>query len=112
LARQRKNVIDWRSTGRKRLRRALFDEEVPYECDVCGRSSIERPPDAPENFDDFWPDGKRVLEYSLQANHINKDVTDCDPANGQWLCALCHKYLDSQTGVGEIDSSEYGYGSF
>lgn len=112
MARQRKVVVDWRSTGRKRLRRALFDDQVPFLCNLCGRTVISPPPDAPKDFEDLWPEEKRVLEYSLQANHINKDITDCDPANGEWLCSLCHKFKDSQTGVGEIDSSEYGYGNY
>jgi len=110
LARKRKLVVDWRSTGRKRLRKALFEEEVPYKCNQCGRTSVKPPPDAPPYFEDIWPEEKRVLAYSLQANHINKDITDNDPANGEWLCALCHKALDSMSAVGEIDSSEYGYG--
>ena len=107
--RTRKHVIDWRSTGRKRGRKVLFEELLPFQCNWCERTVISPPPDAPDYFEDIWPEEKRTLEYSLQVNHINKDYTDNDPANLQWMCALCHKVADSFTGAGEIDYSEYGY---
>lgn len=105
---QRKVIIDMRSTGRKRGRKMLFQERVPFECEFCGRTSIKPPPDAPPWFDEIWGE-KRVLDYSLQVNHISKDISDNDPANLEWLCADCHKHKDSQTGKGEVDRSEYGY---
>jgi hypothetical protein len=98
-----------RSTGRKRGRKTLFLERISFECDFCGRTSKKPPPDAPEWFDEIWPEERRVLDYSLQVNHISKDISDNDPANLEWLCADCHKWKDSQTAKGEVDRSEYGY---
>jgi len=110
LVKQRKRIIDMRSTGRKRGRATLFREWVPFVCNGwCERTSVKPPPDAPEWFEELWTEEKRELNYSLQVNHINKDISDNDPANLEWLCADCHKLKDSQTGVGEIDRSEYGY---
>jgi len=81
---------------------------VLFQCELCKRTSDKPPPDAPENFDDLWPEENRVLPYSLQVNHKNKDFTDNDPSNLQWLCALCHKVIDGMTEAGEVDYSEYG----
>jgi len=106
---KRRVIKDWRSTGRKRARKVLFDEERPFMCEICSRTVIEPPPDAPEYFEELWPSAKRLLPYTLQANHKNKDITDCDESNLQWLCSLCHKLLDRLTAKGEIDESEWGY---
>lgn len=47
---------------------------------------------------------------ALQANHINKDITDNDPVNVEWVCVSCHKYLDMQTEKGvSTKGDEYGY---
>jgi hypothetical protein len=47
---------------------------------------------------------------SLEANHINKILSDLDPVNLEWLCKSCHKYADSATakGVSSV-GDEYGY---
>lgn len=105
---RRKTIKDMRSTGRKRGRRALFDEHRPFKCEWCDRTSIEPPPDAPEWFDELWPEEKRVLNYSLQVNHENKDISDNDPANLQWMCQPCHKIKDTFLTEEEV-RGEYGY---
>lgn len=49
---------------------------------------------------------------SLQVNHINKIIADCDPANLEYLCPSCHKEEDSQTakGVNPLGPDQFGYG--
>jgi hypothetical protein len=67
----------------------------------CGRSPLLV--EAPGG---FYP-GMGVL----QANHINKILRDCDPANLEWLCASCHKMRDQQTDIGvSVLEDEQGYG--
>lgn len=104
-----KTPLDARSTGRKRGRAILFRQGVPYCCVDCGRTSKRLPPDAPANI--MWPESNRVLDASLQVNHINKNILDNDPANLEWLCPSCHKKKDKQTDVGvSTIEDEYGYG--
>lgn len=46
----------------------------------------------------------------IEANHRNKVLADCDPANGQWLCTSCHKEEDSKTAKGVSRyGDEFGY---
>jgi hypothetical protein len=42
-----------------------------------------------------------VLDYSLQADHETKDVTNNDINELAWRCAGCHKLHDNKTGKGE-----------
>jgi hypothetical protein len=37
----------------------------------------------------------------LEANHINKNIMDNDPANLQWLCSSCHKLADNKVTKGK-----------
>lgn len=113
------NIKDPRSTGRKRARRTLFNTKRLYACQICGITSRLRPPEAPNNFEEFWPleSGlseatllKTTTKSALQANHINKNVLDNDPANLEWLCPPCHKKKDLTTSVGEsVIENEFGY---
>lgn len=93
-------IKDWRSTGRRKLRRALYRAYVTYRCFNCKVTTKEPPSDAPAWFDEIWPRVNRVLDYPLQANHKSKDLTENDEENGEWLCAPCHKEKDSKTGKG------------
>jgi len=103
-------ILDWRSTGRRKARRALYQARVSYECighrlpngsrKQCGKTSIEPPKDAPKYFDELWPEEHRVLKYQLQADHADKDYENNDLDNIDWKCQPCHKKDDSSTGVG------------
>lgn len=93
-------IKDWRSTGRRKLRRALYRAYVTYRCRRCKVTTKEPPSDAPPWFEEIWPKKDRVLDYPLQANHKSKNLTDNSEENGEWLCAPCHKYVDSQTEKG------------
>ena len=112
-------VKDWRSTGRKRGRRILYETRRPFACVgwtneygvemPCGKTTIDPPPDAPSWFEEIWPEEDRVLSQ-LQVDHENKDYTDNDPANLDWRCASCHRNADNLTekGVSRVqDSSGY-----
>jgi hypothetical protein len=101
---------DPRSTQRKRARKILTATGRPLVCGIdsngiiadyaCGRSPVLV--DAPGG---FYPG-----IGTLQANHKNKNIMDNDPANLEWLCASCHKEIDSTTakGVSTIND-EFGY---
>jgi len=103
-------IIDWRSTGRRKARRALFNAFEPFKCvgytkkgikHECGKTSREPPKDAPVWFEEIWPRENRVLDYSLQADHLTKDLTENDVAHLGWRCASCHRSSDAQTEIGE-----------
>lgn len=107
------NILDWRSTGRRKARRALFAAYVPYKCAgyimeavgeeiviPCGKTSKEPPKDAPTWFEEIWPKEKRVLTQ-LQADHETKDVTQNDIEHLNWRCPTCHKFQDQKTDKGE-----------
>ena len=89
-----KTPKDPRSTGRKRGRQVLFKSGDRYTCKHCGASPKTLPPDAPRSFENFV---FGILDYSLQVNHINKNILDNDKVNLQWLCAPCHKNADKVT---------------
>jgi hypothetical protein len=114
------NVKDWRSTGRKRGRKILYESYRTFVCvgwtdsdnvyHACGKTTAQPPPDAPSWFEEIWPEDNRVLQASLQVDHENKDYTDNDPANLEWRCNSCHRFADNLTekGVSRIaDQSGY-----
>lgn len=113
--------VDPRSTQRKRARKLMFAERVPYICgapsfrsdgNFCGRSPIREklPPDCPQDID-LAPEWKQFASVTLQCNHINKNIMDNDAVNREWLCPSCHKLEDSKTekGVSQIKDDPYGY---
>lgn len=104
------NIKDWRSTGRRKARKELFNNYAEFKCVgyikdgkviPCGKTSKEPPKDAPPWFDEIWPEENRVLDYSLQADHESKDVMQNDINHLNWRCAPCHKMQDKQTEKGE-----------
>lgn len=108
---QVKEPLDPRSTWRKRLRRVLLTTGRPYLCEVCGRTS-KHDGDKVDGVVVYVPDEARfyIGIGALQANHRNKELSDIDPANGEWLCASCHKTVDQQTDKGvSLYGDEYGY---
>ncbi len=102
------NIQDWRSTGRRKARKELFNNYVSFECCDCGVTSKSPPKDAPPWFDEIWPLERRELDYSLQADHMTKDLTQNDVSVLRWRCQPCHKRSDSQTEIGET-TIETGY---
>lgn len=89
---------DARSQARKRARailQELVDEgEREFRCASCG----------------WAPVGELTRSNNLDANHINKNILDDDPANLEWLCRPCHKRKDSQTDKGvSVIEDEQGY---
>lgn len=103
-------VKDWRSTGRRKGRRELFNAYVPYVCSgwtnintgqyfPCGKTVKEPPKDAPHWFDELWPEENRVLTQ-LQVDHSDKNWENNELDNLNWRCPSCHKLMDSQTAVG------------
>ena len=105
-------IKDWRSTGRRKARKVLFDNYVEFKCVgytkangtvvPCGLTTKEPPKDAPVWFEEIWPISGRVLSpQSLQADHESKDVTVNDISELNWRCASHHKLQDQQTAKGE-----------
>jgi hypothetical protein len=102
---QTKPMQDPRSTGRRRARKVLYENYVPYVCVDCECTSGVRPKDAPEWFEEIWPIREKmelglVVWSTLQADHEDKDVTNNVIENVNWRCASCHKIHDSQTEKG------------
>ena len=104
-------IQDIRSTGRRKARKELFVNYVPYCCSVCGVTTKEPPKDAPNWFQDIWPEERRELTYQLQADHHTKDLTVNDVNFLSWKCSKCHKEADSKTGKGESTIEENYFGS-
>lgn len=101
---------DPRSTQRRRARSALFKARVPYWCNDCGHGPKILPKDFPVGKIELPPRSLRD-KNQLQANHINKDIMDCDLVNLEWLCPSCHRIKDNMTGKGvSIKTDEWGYG--
>lgn len=99
--RDESRILDWRSTGRRKARKELFANYVPFQCVDCGVTSKQPPKDAPKWFEEIWPEENRTLDYSLQADHESKDVTNNDINELAWRCSGCHKKHDNKTGKGE-----------
>lgn len=100
------NVQDWRSTGRRKARKELFNAHVSYECADCKKSTISPPQDAPPWFEEIWPEENRVLASQLQADHETKDFTQNEVQYLNWRCPSCHKKQDLTTGKGEATVTE------
>ena len=105
-----REMLDPRSTGRRRARKELFDNYVDFACIDCGKTSKEPPKDAPKHFDEIWPEENRVLNHSLQADHETKDMESNDISVINWRCASCHKLHDLQTeaGTSTVNTSVWG----
>ena len=102
-------IKDWRSTGRRKARRSLFESFVDFCCVDCGKTTTEPPKDAPSWFEEIWPETNRVLTpMALQADHESKDLTNNDEAHLNWRCASCHKLSDMKTEKG-IATKEENY---
>jgi hypothetical protein len=112
MTKNEERIKDWRSTGRRKARRVLFQNYVEFKCVgyiksdgtvvTCGDTTTEPPKDAPAWFDEIWPTERRVLTpQSLQADHESKDVTVNDITELNWRCARHHKLQDNQTAKGE-----------
>lgn len=97
---------DPRSTYRRRARAVLLkladSGEREFKCEKCG---WEPDPDLPIG-----------RSNNLDANHRNKVLADCDPANLEWLCRTCHYAEDRATekGVSKQEHMDnlYGEGFF
>ena len=104
-------VIDWRSTGRRRARRMLFESMIDFKCVGCGLTTMDRPKEIPPWFDDIWPEEGRTLTQ-LQADHTSKDLTMNDVDDLCWRCPSCHKKADMVTEKGVAQEADpLGYGS-
>ncbi len=101
MVKDESKILDWRSTGRRKARRALFKSHVEYRCHDCGKVPMEPPQDAPTWFEEIWPEDSRTLSSQLQADHETKDLTVNDEEFLNWRCPSCHKLRDAQTEKGE-----------
>jgi hypothetical protein len=93
-------IKDWRSTGRRKGRRSLYNSHIEYRCKKCTFTTKLPPKDAPPWFEEIWPEELRVLDSQLQVQHKTKDVTQNDEDDLEWLCPSCHKIEDLKTEVG------------
>jgi len=110
-------ILDWRSTGRRKGRRTLYNARTSYHCVgyrledgtriKCRKTSKEPPKDAPHFFEDIWPAENRVLDSQLQADHQDKNYRNNDLENLEWKCVSCHRIDDSKTekGVAQVSIS-------
>ena len=100
-------IVDWRSTGRRKARKALFQSYAEFKCVDCGATNIEPPKDAPHWFDEIWPNEKRTLRnnensaFGLQADHLSKDYQNNEVEFLEWRCPKHHKQADVKTKKGE-----------
>lgn len=98
-----KRPEDPRSTWRKRARQVLTAIGREYACECMGVPGCEH-----EGKCGFTPD-EQNRSSTLDANHINKVLSDIRPDNLEWLCRGCHKRKDKQTDKGEsIYEDEFG----
>lgn len=102
-------IQDWRSTGRRRARRTLFESRQDYACIGCGHTVSTPPVDAPKWFEDIWPEENRD-RTQLQADHKSKDLTNNDIDELCWRCPSCHKLADNTTARGvATETADHGY---
>lgn len=106
MTKDEEKIKDWRSTGRRKARRALYTSRIDYKCVDCYRTVLTPPKDAPTYFDELWPEANRVLKAQLEADHETKDLTDNDPDHLNWRCDPCHWKHDHQTAKGESTVKE------
>jgi len=90
------DILDWRSTGRRRARRTLFESRIDFVCIDCQHTVSIPPKDAPKWFDEIWPESNRDCSQ-LQADHTTKDYTINDVDDLCWRCPSCHKIADQAT---------------
>lgn len=97
--------LDARSTGRKRARKVLFESGRPFICAGC-----DWVPEGVSPKGEILDPVKLTRSNNLDANHINKNILDNDPANLEWLCRTCHREKDRATdkGVPPVEDDLYG----
>jgi len=116
MTKDESKILDWRSTGRRKARRELYEARVPYRCVgyllpdkvsrfECNKTTIHPPKDAPKFFSEIWPEENRVLKSQLQADHESKDFTINIVEKLNWKCPPCHRKDDKQTIPGVAQST-------
>jgi len=117
MTKDENKILDWRSTGRRKARRALYNAYIPYKCVGyllpdgsrfnCGKTTIEPPKDAPHHFDEIWPEKNRVLTVQLEADHETKDFKNNELDYVNWKCKSCHRFDDNRTekGVPQVSTN-------
>lgn len=109
----RKEPKDPRSTYRRRARAVLLklveQGEREFACEYV-KDDGEKCGWTPN------PDLPVGRSNNLDANHKNKIISDCDPANLEWLCRPHHYAEDRATAKGESKQEHmdnlYGEGFF
>lgn len=76
---------------------------------ICECENYEHPRHLNRNCE-YVPPGNISRANNLDANHKNKNLNDCDPANGEFLCRSCHALIDRVTTKGVTNIDSYGYG--
>lgn len=97
---------DPRSTWRKRARAVLQRQGRLEHCECKDSHSWHA-----GRLCGWKPEGPTHRGNQLDVNHINKVLSDIDPANLEALCRRCHREKDRRTakGVAE-DQSDFDYG--